>query len=50
MAAAGGHATWASVVLGYVLPTLAGNIVGGVTLVAILNHAQVTAGGDGDDV
>jgi formate/nitrite transporter FocA (FNT family) len=49
-AAAAGHATWAYVVLGYVLPTLAGNIVGGVTLVAMLNHAQVTAGGDGDDV
>ncbi|MGI8843339.1 MAG: formate/nitrite transporter family protein, partial [Gemmatimonadaceae bacterium] len=28
----------------YMLPTLAGNMVGGVTLVAALNHAQVTAG------
>jgi formate-nitrite transporter family protein len=30
----------------YWLPTLAGNVVGGVTLVAALNHAQVVAGGD----
>lgn len=28
---------------GFFLPTLAGNIVGGVTLVAVLNHAQVSA-------
>ncbi|HEY4758139.1 MAG TPA: formate/nitrite transporter family protein [Chthoniobacterales bacterium] len=30
----------------YWLPTLAGNIIGGVTLVAALNHAQVVAGDD----
>lgn len=30
--------------LNYMLPTLGGNMVGGVTLVAALNHAQVTAG------
>jgi formate-nitrite transporter family protein len=29
---------------GYILPTLIGNIIGGVTLVAALNHAQVSAG------
>lgn len=29
--------------LGFFLPTLAGNVVGGVTLVAVLNHAQVSA-------
>jgi formate/nitrite transporter FocA (FNT family) len=28
----------------YMLPTLLGNIIGGVTLVAALNHAQVVAG------
>lgn len=28
----------------YLLPTLLGNIVGGVTLVAVLNHAQVAGG------
>lgn len=27
------------------MPTLIGNIIGGVSLVAALNHAQVTAGG-----
>lgn len=46
--AATGDASWSSVLAGYVLPTLIGNILGGVTLVAMLNHAQVTAGGDGD--
>lgn len=30
----------------YWLPTLAGNVIGGVTLVAALNHAQVVAGVD----
>jgi len=28
----------------YLLPTLAGNVIGGVTLTAALNHAQVVAG------
>ena len=49
-AAAAGEAGWTSVLLGYLVPTLIGNIVGGVTLVAMVNHAQVTAGGDGDDL
>lgn len=31
----------------FLLPTLAGNIVGGVSLVAVLNHAQVVAGNGG---
>ncbi|MES1205470.1 MAG: formate/nitrite transporter family protein [Pseudomonadota bacterium] len=30
----------------YLLPTLVGNVVGGVTLTAALNHAQVVAGGE----
>jgi formate-nitrite transporter family protein len=30
----------------YMLPTLIGNIIGGVSLVAAINHAQVVAGGD----
>lgn len=47
--AAAGHAPWASVLGGYVVPTLVGNTLGGVTLVATLNHAQVVAGG-GQDV
>ncbi|HKP16542.1 MAG TPA: formate/nitrite transporter family protein, partial [Gemmatimonadaceae bacterium] len=38
-----GEATWAQAVLGYVLPALIGNMLGGITLVAALNHAQATA-------
>ncbi len=34
----------------YFVPTLIGNIFGGVSLVAALNHAQVTAGGQGIDI
>ena len=37
-----GKATVASAV-GYMLPTLIGNIIGGVSLVAAINHAQVVA-------
>jgi formate/nitrite transporter FocA (FNT family) len=40
-----GAASWASYAI-YVLPTLIGNILGGVALVAVLNHAQVVAGKD----
>ena len=29
---------------GYVVPTLADNILGGVALVSVVNHAQVVAG------
>lgn len=39
-----GQRGWGEVFGGYLLPTLAGNIVGGVTLVAAINHAQVCAG------
>jgi len=37
-------AGWGAVLLGYLLPTLIGNVLGGVTLVAALNHAQATSG------
>ncbi|HEX5972664.1 MAG TPA: formate/nitrite transporter family protein [Gemmatimonadaceae bacterium] len=37
-------AGWGAVVLGYLVPTLIGNVVGGVTIVAALNHAQATIG------
>jgi formate/nitrite transporter FocA (FNT family) len=47
--AALGGVSWGSVLGAYLLPTLAANIVGGVILVAMLNHAQVTAGGGGPD-
>jgi formate/nitrite transporter FocA (FNT family) len=49
-AAAMGRAEWLDVAKGYIVPTLCGNIVGGVTLVAMLNHAQVVAGGGGEDI
>lgn len=49
-AAAAGRASWGHVLGGYLLPTLIGNILGGVTLVAALNHAQVMAGGEGQDM
>ena len=37
-------AGWGAVVLGYLVPTLIGNVAGGVTIVAALNHAQATSG------
>jgi len=46
--AAMGQASWLAVFGGFVLPTLLGNILGGVTLVAVLNHAQIVAGKDED--
>lgn len=39
-----GAASWLSVVWGYLLPTLIGNIIGGTALTAAINHAQVIAG------
>jgi formate/nitrite transporter FocA (FNT family) len=39
-----GDATWAEALLHFVVPALIGNIIGGVALVASLNHAQVVAG------
>jgi formate/nitrite transporter FocA (FNT family) len=42
--AAMGQAGWSNVLTGYIAPTLLGNILGGTTLVATLNHAQVVAG------
>jgi formate/nitrite transporter FocA (FNT family) len=39
-----GAQSWVSVVWGYLLPTLIGNVIGGVSLTAALNHAQVVAG------
>jgi formate/nitrite transporter FocA (FNT family) len=45
--AAMGHDSWAHVLGSFILPTLIGNIIGGVALVAVLNHAQVVAGEEG---
>lgn len=39
----GAHA-WSDWAVSYFLPTLLGNVVGGVALVSLLNHAQVVAG------
>ena len=39
----GGAAPWHQVVGAYILPALIGNILGGVTLVAVVNHAQVVS-------
>jgi formate/nitrite transporter FocA (FNT family) len=39
-----GAKAWTTILLGHTLPTLIGNILGGVALVALINHAQVVAG------
>lgn len=44
--AAANELDWARALVGFTLPALVGNIVGGVTLVAFLNHAQVASDRD----
>lgn len=39
-----GQKSWLDCVLGYMVPTLIGNVIGGVSLVAAVNHAQVVSG------
>jgi len=39
-----GHVSWMAFAMNYMLPTLAGNCIGGVSLVAVVNHAQAVAG------
>ncbi|HEX4809224.1 MAG TPA: formate/nitrite transporter family protein [Bryobacteraceae bacterium] len=39
-----GAKSWLAYLAGYMVPTLIGNIVGGVALVSAVNHAQVVAG------
>jgi formate/nitrite transporter FocA (FNT family) len=39
-----GVKSWGSIAIGYLLPTLIGNIIGGVSLTAAINHAQAVAG------
>ena len=41
-----GQASWGAFWGRFFVPTVLGNIAGGVSLVAVLNHAQVVAGGD----
>ncbi|HEY1686262.1 MAG TPA: formate/nitrite transporter family protein [Tepidisphaeraceae bacterium] len=45
-----GQESWLHIFGGYILPTLIGNALGGVILVAVLNHAQVVAGEEGQDL
>jgi len=42
-----GGESWEHFFLGFLVPSLLGNIVGGVSLVAFLGHAQVVAGKEG---
>jgi formate/nitrite transporter FocA (FNT family) len=39
-----GSLAWTTFLWGFFLPTLLGNCIGGVSLVAALNYAQVSAG------
>jgi formate/nitrite transporter FocA (FNT family) len=39
-----GAKSWFAIVWGYLLPTLIGNCIGGVSLTAAINHAQVVSG------
>ncbi len=39
-----GHLSWFAYLGGYMTPTLIGNIIGGVSMVSVVNHAQVVAG------
>lgn len=43
-----GDSSWSELALGFFVPALIGNILGGVLLVAALNHAQVMAGSSVD--
>lgn len=43
-AAVRGDATWGQAFGGFILPALIGNVLGGLTMVAALNHAQSTMG------
>jgi formate/nitrite transporter FocA (FNT family) len=42
-AAFSGFSTWGHAIFGFIVPATLGNIIGGVTLVAVLNHGQVAA-------
>ncbi len=43
-----GERSWGEYLGGFMLPTLIGNVLGGVSLVAVLNHAQAMAGKPSD--
>jgi formate/nitrite transporter FocA (FNT family) len=42
-----GQSTWGGVCANYLLPAFIGNVIGGVALVAAINHAQVVSGRGG---
>lgn len=46
----GGYLSPVECVTHFIVPALIGNCIGGVALVAAINHAQVVAGGGGQDV
>jgi formate-nitrite transporter family protein len=48
-AAVRGEASWGKAIGGFIVPALAGNVLGGLTMVAALNHAQATSGEDAQD-
>ena len=39
-----GAASWGSMIGGFLIPAIIGNVIGGVVLVAMLNHGQVASG------
>ncbi len=39
-----GAASWSAMLGGFLIPAIIGNVIGGVVLVATLNHSQVTSG------
>jgi formate/nitrite transporter FocA (FNT family) len=43
-AAVRGEASWGQAVGGFIVPALIGNVLGGLTMVAALNHAQARSG------
>jgi formate/nitrite transporter FocA (FNT family) len=44
-----GAASWADYVMRFALPTLAGNIVGGSLIFALISHAQVRSDDENDE-
>ena len=44
-----GHSSWSEFAIGFFIPSLIGNVLGGVLLVAALNHAQVVSGLQSND-
>ncbi len=45
-----GETSWADVLGRYLAPTFIGNVIGGVALVAAINHAQVVSGAKGEEI